>query len=196
MATEYNKDCHSVSECSDLCAGIVAEFGPIVINILANTSLSAQALCFDITLCPAPDSPIPGLPVASNVTDMSGQKVWPMWQYTSGSGTFVHLSDLHFDQLYSAGSSTDCGLDLCCRAAWSVPGNTSGVAGMFGDYSCDSPSVLVQSVLQFLNATLTPRPDFILYTGDDPAHDVWHQNRTTNLAAIAWVSACSAALLP
>ena len=189
MLVEYNKDCHSVSECSDLCSGIISEFGPIVLNIVANTSLSAQSLCFDISLCPPPTAPIPGVPVPSNVSDMSGQKQWPMWRSTSGSGSFLHMSDLHFDRLYSAGSSTECGLDLCCRAAWTVPGNTSGVAGMFGDYNCDSPAVLVHSVLDFVNATLTPRPDFILYTGDDPAHDVWHQNRTTNLAAIAWVSA-------
>ena len=189
MVTEYGKDCHSASECADLCSGIVSEFGPIVLNILANTSLTAQALCFDITLCPPPTAPIPGVPVYSNVSDMRGQKQWPMWQLTSGTGTFVHLSDLHFDKLYAPGASTQCGLDLCCREAWTVPGNTSGVAGLYGDYSCDSPAILVQSVLDFINNTLSPRPDFIVYTGDDPAHDVWHQNRSTNLAAIAWVSA-------
>ena len=189
VVVEYGKDCHSVAQCSDLCSGIISEFGPLVLNILANTSLTAQELCFDIALCPPPTAPVPGVAVPSNVSDMRGQKQWPMWQHTSGSGTFVHLSDLHFDTLYSLGSSTECGLDLCCRAAWTVPGNTSGVAGMFGDYKCDSPPVLVQSVLELINVTLTPRPDFILYTGDDPAHDVWHQNRTTNLAAIASVSA-------
>ena len=189
VVQEYGKDCHSVGECVDLCTGIIDEFGPLVIDILANTSLSAQSLCFDLQQCPPPTPLVPGEPVYSNLSDMSGQKRWPSWQHTAGSGTFVHLSDLHFDRLYAPGSSTQCGLDLCCRDAWTVPGNTSGVAGLFGDYQCDSPDVLVRSVLDFLNATLTPRPDFILYTGDDPAHDIWHQNRSTNLAAIAWVSA-------
>lgn len=32
---------------------------------------------------------------------------------------------------------------------------------------------------------MDPQPDFIVYTGDDPAHDVWKQSREENLAAIS-----------
>ena len=176
-------------DCIKVCDGVVGEWGPIVVDIFSNSSLGAQAVCYDLGQCPAPVPPsgVEGVPVPSNVSDMTGQKQWGFWQ-TKGVGSILHISDFHFDVLYTAGARTDCDVDLCCRAENGVGTNASNTAGMFGDFRCDSPATLIESLMTYLNATLTPRPDFILYTGDDPAHDVWAQTRGSNLAAIRWAT--------
>lgn len=59
---------------------------------------------------------------------------------------------------------------------------------------CDSPELLIQSLLDHI-ASMDPLPDFLLYTGDDPAHDVWSQSRASNLAAMrAWKQLANASL--
>ena len=177
-------------DCLSVCRGVVGEWGPLVVDIYTNSSLSPRAVCYDIGQCPVPIPPsgITGVPVPSNVSDLTGQKRWPMWNLTQGTGRILHLSDFHFDVQYTAGARTDCGTDLCCRAEDGKGTNASNTAGVYGDYNCDSPALLVSTLLDYLNASLTPRPDFILYTGDDPAHDVWSQTRASNLAAIRWVT--------
>ena len=190
IPTEWEKgeDCSSWESCSALCRGVVGEYAAIIVGIAVNTTLSAADMCWDINLCPAPTPagpPIPGVPVPANVSDLTGQRQWAMWNASSGSGRILHLSDLHLDVLYSRHARTHCSLDLCCRNE----SDGSGDAGVFGDYNCDSPQALLDSLLSFLNSSLTPRPDFVLYTGDDPAHDIWQQTFDSNLAAIASVSA-------
>jgi len=65
--------------------------------------------------------------------------------------------------------------------------NQSNSAGVWGDYNCDPPMVLVSSMMEYL-AGIDPQPDFILYTGDDPAHDIWEQSREANLNIITILS--------
>ena len=183
---ESKEYCQGYDACHTLCEGVIGDWGAIVVGIAANTSLSSQAICHRVGLCPAPPPagpPIAGVPVPSNVTDLRGQRKWPMWS-TSGSGTFLHLTDMHWDPQYREGLTTLCPLPLCCRDS---AGN--GSAGPFGDYNCDSPQRLLTAMFDFLNATLSPRPDFIFYTGDDPAHNDWEQTFDGNLGAIAHVSA-------
>ena len=190
VTTKAEGQCSGTIECVQLCKGIIGEWAPIIVKIYSNTSLSSQAICYDLGECPAPapPTPFPGVPVPSNITDLTGQKKWPFWSQTTGTGTILHLSDLHYDLQYSAGALTKCSLPLCCRESEGPGTNASNTAGVFGDFNCDSPPLLVSTLFDYLNRTLSPRPDFILYTGDDPAHDVWAQTRTSNLAVIQWVS--------
>jgi hypothetical protein len=84
------------------------------------------------------------------------------------------------------------GTDLCIAYsllsvlshATDGPGtNSSDSAGYWGDHRCDTTPQLAQNLFEYIGA-LDPQPDFIIYTGDDPAHDVWKQSRTENLAAL------------
>jgi len=188
-ATGSSPDCKGFSQCEELCRGISDEYVPLLIPLLTNGTLSSQQVCAGVQLCPAPLAPPrPGyyVPVPSNLSDDRGQRQWVSWSLTSGTGTILHLTDVHFDTLYAAGSKTDCGEPLCCRAEWG-PGGASNSAGQFGDYNCDSPAILIDTLFSFLNKSLSPRPDAILYTGDDPAHDIWNQNRNVSLNAIEFV---------
>jgi hypothetical protein len=45
-------------------------------------------------------------------------------------------------------------------------------------------------------ASLKPPPDFVLYTGDDPPHDIWEQSREWNLLAITKINGLMNQYLP
>ncbi|KAK3094952.1 hypothetical protein FSP39_008293, partial [Pinctada imbricata] len=70
-------------------------------------------------------------------------------------GTFLHVTDFHWDFSYN-GSDWSCNGDV-------------DMHGIYGDYWCDSPwELIVSSVEAMKNAT--PSPDFIFWTGDNILH--------------------------
>lgn len=82
-------------------------------------------------------------------------------------GTFWHVTDLHYDVNYTTSGSRD---KMCWnQATRSEDGAGSASPGQFGDYECDAPLSLVMSAVQAM-ANLHPKPDFVLWTGDDTAH--------------------------
>jgi sphingomyelin phosphodiesterase len=52
---------------------------------------------------------------------------------------------------------------------------------LWGNYNCDPP---IQLGITLFETIQLLKPDFILYTGDDVAHDIWEQSRLTNLKSI------------
>lgn len=185
--------CETKSACETLCQDVVPEFTREIIVIALESNLRPAEICGVLTICPMPPPPGPPIPpgehvpVPSNLSDTTGQRQWPSWSQTSGMGTFVQLSDIHLDSKYLVGALTDCPLPLCCRAETGMGTNANNSAGEWGDYHCDPPLYTVENLFQFI-AALDPAPDFILYTGDDPAHDIWEQSREDNLASITTIS--------
>lgn len=77
-------------------------------------------------------------------------------------GRFWHISDLHLDPNYTVSKDP---LQVCPSAGSQPVLN----AGPWGDYLCDSPWVLVNSSIYAMKE-IEPKPDFILWTGDDTPH--------------------------
>ena len=50
-----------------------------------------------------------------------------------------------------------------------------GSAGHYGDYSCDLPPVTLDLFLKEISS-LDPPPDIVVYTGDNPPHDIWMES--------------------
>eukprot|EP01102_Stenamoeba_stenopodia_P022256 TRINITY_DN9203_c0_g1_i1.p1 TRINITY_DN9203_c0_g1~~TRINITY_DN9203_c0_g1_i1.p1 ORF type:complete len:593 (+),score=86.69 TRINITY_DN9203_c0_g1_i1:1782-3560(+) len=190
---ERKLPCEGKAACKLLCEDVVPVFLRDIIAIALKSNLSPEELCYVVELCPKPPPVGPPIPVnerviiPSNLSDLSGQKTWDSWSLTTGTGTFLHLSDIHLDIKYQVGALTDCGLPMCCRAEYGMGTNKSNKAGFWGDYNCDPPMALVNSMFDYL-INLQPQPDFILYTGDDPAHDIWEQSREANLNIITIIS--------
>ncbi|XP_067674932.1 sphingomyelin phosphodiesterase A-like [Haliotis asinina] len=90
----------------------------------------------------------------------------------------VQIADVHLDRLYTEGSATDCRMPICCREELSGTGS----AAKFGDYNCDVPMRTVEAVLSHI-AALDPQPDFVIYTGDSPPHDIWEESWSIQLNA-------------
>jgi sphingomyelin phosphodiesterase len=139
--------------------------------VILETILAPSEICYLLGVCPAPPPPpVPSnyIPVRSNLSDTTGERQWPSWNLTTGTGTFVHITDIHVDLQYEVGTNSTCSMPVCCRAQFG-PGNSTHSAGAWGDYACDPPQSLVESLFEHI-ASLDPVPDFIIYTGDDPAH--------------------------
>jgi len=190
--------CGNPEACKELCTGVVRSHLDEFVQIVGNTVLSPPVVCYGIKLCPAPapnPQPAGHVVVPSNLSNFEGEQLWPSW-LQNGMGTFVHLSDIHLDFLYAPGSNTQCGQPLCCRAR-NGPGNGAhDTAGFWGDYACDTSPLLFDSLTHHLSSEQAPRPDFILYTGDDPAHDIWMQSKESNVENINKLSALLAKAFP
>lgn len=77
-------------------------------------------------------------------------------------GRFVHITDFHPDPFYKVGSS----IDRMCHGG-------TGTAGAYGDaiMGCDSPLELVDKTIDWVEANLKDKIDFIVWTGDNVRHD-------------------------
>ena len=92
----------------------------------------------------------------------------------------LQLADIHVDLTYSPGTILDCGLPCCCLAGTSMAGEGEVGAGYWGEYQCDVPLQTAQAMMEDI-ARAHPDLDYIIYTGDSPAHDVWKQSKDRNL---------------
>lgn len=81
-------------------------------------------------------------------------------------GSFIHISDIHYDERYKEGTNALCERPLCCREVSAFPTNQTAfrAAGPWGDYNCDPPVSLLQNLWQTI-ADLPQTPNFMIYTG-------------------------------
>uniref|UniRef100_A0A3Q3J3G6 Saposin B-type domain-containing protein n=1 Tax=Monopterus albus TaxID=43700 RepID=A0A3Q3J3G6_MONAL len=99
----------------------------------------------------------------------------------------LFLTDIHWDQEYEVGSAADCKDPLCCRKGSGTPSWRRREAGYWGTYSkCDLPLRTVESLLKNVDRD---RPwDWVYWTGDIPAHNVWSQTRKQQLSGLINIS--------
>lgn len=86
----------------------------------------------------------------------------------------VHFSDIHVDLNYTVGTSYNCSESVCCQA-WSsddAVGVTDYPCGANGNYACDAPKTLEQSMYDAI-AKFAPDAAFGLFTGDVITGTVW-----------------------
>jgi len=101
----------------------------------------------------------------------------------------LHISDVHIDSEYAVSSNAECNEPLCCRdgAATSLAPPTDrgkrtttihAPSGKWGDYrNCDLPWWTLENLLR----SITEKVDYVLWTGDQQAHDVWSQSKQGSL---------------
>lgn len=78
------------------------------------------------------------------------------------------------------GALANCGEPICCSAVNGFPPTKDNAASFYGDYHCDLPPWTLDMMFKEIRAK-HPDIDFVIMTGDLPAHDIWRQNRTLNL---------------
>jgi len=78
---------------------------------------------------------------------------------------FIQISDIHYDPTYVEGGNQQ----KMCHKTLEDDGDDDG-ASKYGSYTCDSPKLLVESAFLAMKKWV-PDPDFILWTGDNSAHD-------------------------
>ncbi|CAF1463162.1 unnamed protein product [Adineta ricciae] len=178
----------------NVCLGAVNEYKNAVIEVLALSPLTNKELCSLAFECAAP----PYFPVVNwNVTFPDKPKPTPQPPQPPASGSpklnILHLSDTHVDFAYKPGSQADCSQPLCCRQGQPAPGHAG--AGFWGDYrNCDIPYWTAEAILKY--AAELEEVDFIYYTGDIPAHNVWNQSRSDQIYAINAINRMLGSIFP
>lgn len=158
-----------ISDTSTQCHGIIREFAEEVIYIFSQRFLEPKNVCTLLQLCSPPTAsalqPSVKEPFNSKEQPKGGKSSEiPIKTREALTGTFVHISDIHFDERYLEGASAECAQPLCCRLVDGKPESGQRAAGYWGDYKCDVPFSLLNSLLATLD-DISPRPDFLIYTG-------------------------------
>ncbi|XP_072376468.1 sphingomyelin phosphodiesterase-like isoform X1 [Diabrotica undecimpunctata] len=82
-----------------------------------------------------------------------------------------HITDIHFDPLYTEGKAVHCGEPLCCQSDQADAKKGEESCGHFGTYQhADSPQSLLEDALDQL---AQKKPEFVYFTGDLVSHRVW-----------------------
>jgi len=93
----------------------------------------------------------------------------------------LQISDIHLDLSYTLGANAACDLPNCCMNITGLAEFPEDAAQYWGDYRCDLPSWTFRHVLEHIKAEHGDEFEYIMLTGDYPAHDVWLQSRQNNL---------------
>ncbi|XP_076456755.1 sphingomyelin phosphodiesterase-like [Babylonia areolata] len=174
-ATELCVFLHKVDR--RVCAGLVHMFKPEALTVFDRLVLSPQEVC---GLAVGPECAHPYSPFNSwNVSFPPKPKppVKPRVLPKPGSPRLrvLHLTDIHLDNWYKPGTNAVCQEPLCCRADDGPPVPGKQGAGYYGDYrNCDTPTWTLEGLFSHLSKQ---QFDYILWTGDLPAHNIWNQTR-------------------
>ncbi|XP_041970648.1 acid sphingomyelinase-like phosphodiesterase 3a [Aricia agestis] len=78
-------------------------------------------------------------------------------------GYFWHITDFHYDPLYTSQGDTR---RHCRKADERGSSGHHRALGRFGDYSCDSSLELIESALRYMRTRHSENVEFVLWTGD------------------------------
>jgi len=168
---------HMVSLCTffmrkEVCEGLNKLYTSNWFDVLSQKYLDPSFTCSVLGACSTPKY----LPnnfseyTKQVLKDMPSQKTWPD---ASGS-TFkvAQVTDMHVDWNYKPGSEERCHDILCCREG-------KGSAGLWGTRGrCDPPPQTVQVFLDQIN---NMDIDFVVWTGDNPPHNIWAYEREAEM---------------
>eukprot|EP01101_Sappina_pedata_P006065 TRINITY_DN2926_c0_g1_i2.p1 TRINITY_DN2926_c0_g1~~TRINITY_DN2926_c0_g1_i2.p1 ORF type:complete len:566 (+),score=196.98 TRINITY_DN2926_c0_g1_i2:28-1725(+) len=185
----------------EVCAGVVKEFGPEVVEILLMKFVDSKRICQDLKYCPRSDSE--GIQDKISYVDRSHlqkQKQndisWQKAKSSESSKYFFQITDIHVDFDYKVGSVIDCGLPLCCRdGIGGTPDNTTGLFGSYQD--CDIPTTVVEYFLSFMtDISQQLDVEYVFWTGDSTPHDVWEETQDMQLGRLQEMTNMIAAASP
>jgi len=132
----------------------------------------------------------------NDIQQVNGIQEEDAFQVTDNPLRIVQLTDTHIDREYLAGSLAECDEPLCCRKNNRKAGNNETAAPKFGYAGyCDTNILMFHTLLQGIQDNHKD-VKYVYWTGDIPAHDVWNQNKNTQIDAISYATATLKEYLP
>ena len=136
------------------------------------------------------------LPAACPVYRSAWRKRWTLkmprrpahlpWQSVAAQRrkmSVLHISDIHIDLKYEEDTEADCNAPLCCRGKSGGRRFVRNPAGRWGTAGkCDVPYRTFEHLLAHVASTHAL--DYVMWTGDLPAHDDWEQSRLGQLSLL------------
>ena len=185
----------SVALRRDICYAAVGRYGPIVIENTLKRLLDAETICSFFYVC-KPSIEYESIEdyakkilktklnniINNNIINKNNDKeikVKPKSEFN-----FVQITDTHIQLDYQVGKVINCNIPLCCRDTPEELGfkNNLNHEGKEIKYSlkygaagkCDGNLEVLKSLAKEIKSK---NIDFILFTGDFSAHDVWEINQ-------------------
>ena len=160
----------------DVCYGAISRYGPYLLDSLIKRYVDKYAICNAVNLCNTTIEYIDIEEYAQNILKDKPERNVPKINETANILKVLQISDIHLDPNYKEGAIANCDIPLCCR---DMPENNNlknyVLAGKYGHIGkCDSNVELVDAFSQEASKL---KPDFILFTGDNIAHNVWEDTQ-------------------
>lgn len=173
-----------------VCKGAIDMYADVVVDALIDHYVDAELVCTKIKVCPKHFTKLKADDYAREVLKNKPETQEPTFP-SSRKLKILHITDTHIDPEYSVGAEGDCPLPYCCRSnapgSHTHKGKIKSPAGFWG-YSglCDLPLYTFESLIT--SAVRDIKPDLIVWTGDNDAHDVWEITEETPIKATKLVS--------
>ena len=153
----------------------IVNYGDILMNSLFSRIFDSDRLCPKFHLC---NNNYPSIPISAYAARILAEHPLPFPSITppsssSSSIRMLQLTDIHLDLHYTENSIANCNLPFCCQPNSNPPStyDTLTFAGKYGTIGkCDANIHTLTSFAKFASSL---SPDFIIYTGDNVAHNVW-----------------------
>ncbi|XP_049773535.1 sphingomyelin phosphodiesterase-like isoform X2 [Schistocerca cancellata] len=169
-------------ETEEVCSGVIGSNVDTVVYIIDNTpTLTGHQICS--VLLQDLDCAETEPPYEWTVDIDLGEKPQYVPPSDPAEGevlTVLHITDAHYDPMYSPGGMAACDEPTCCRSDQGQPPDAASAAGYWGDYrDCDMPW---HSVVSMLTNAVTQNPDinYVYFTGDIIDHGVWQTSIQRN----------------
>ncbi|KAI8329539.1 Metallo-dependent phosphatase-like protein [Chlamydoabsidia padenii] len=152
----------------EVCQGVVQEQAPIFRKTMSVSGREGHLFCAAVgNSCPYPEVE------PWNVTFPKEKPTQvKQWEPSGDVMTVLQLSDWHVDPDYQETADAICNEPICCRSASTDYSNVTKPASKWGEYTCDPPARLVESMLKYI-PTVEKNISFGIMTGDIPPHEVW-----------------------
>ena len=185
----------SVALRRDICHAAVGRYGPIVIENTLKRLLDAETICSFFYVC-KPSIEYESIEdyakkilktklnniINNNIINKNNDK--EIKTKPKSEFNFVQITDTHIQLDYQVGKVINCNIPLCCRDTPEELGfkNNLNHEGKEIKYSlkygaagkCDGNLEVLKSLAKEIKSK---NIDFILFTGDFSAHDVWEINQ-------------------
>ncbi len=162
-------DACSLFLAKDVCHDAIFLYANIVVDSILDHYVEPEFICTKLRVCGQHFVTLHADDYAKEVFKDKPAKEDVSFQ-SETSFKILHLTDTHTDPEYKVNAETECGKPYCCRdPATSSTKKPSGKWGFAGD--CDLPDYTLESLIKTSIKEL--KPDFIIWTGDNDAHDVW-----------------------
>jgi sphingomyelin phosphodiesterase len=169
---------HLIHLNSSLCSGFLERWTTVIWDALMGRYHKPDVACAKMQFCPY-DYEILSLEsyIEDILKDAPNKK--PPTPTKTSSYNVLHITDLHVDYTYTTGNNANCNEPLCCREENGPTSNPADAAQYWGTISvCDIPYRTLDQFFQFV-VRQNMNIDFIIWTGDNIAHNIWEQTENT-----------------
>ena len=168
--------CHATKVNNKVCDGALGRYEQIVVDSLLNRFLDGEHFCSFIKMCNDTTEYESiedyAKKILGNKPPTKEKEIVEM-KNDDNYYKVVQVTDIHLDMEYQEGAVANCTLPLCCRKLGEddLKPLKPKLAGRYGTTGkCDAN---IETVRAFASKAKELNPDYIMFTGDNIAHDVW-----------------------